>query len=249
MKISPGQFPLEINSLRKVYGAKVALSGVDLRVDEGAFLGMLGVNGAGKSTLINIITGLTSPSSGTVRVFGHDVVADYRTARRLVGVANQELYFDRYFSVQDILIYQAGYFGIRRSEARKRADELLAKFGLWDRRHDLVGQLSGGMKRCLQIAKAMMHRPPVLMLDEPTAGVDVEIRQLLWEYWQDLNASGTTIVLTTHYLEEAKRLCDRFAVLKDGRIATIGSAQEMLHAVGGDLSRYFIPVQMRFGAS
>ncbi len=231
---------IQITGLVKNYGRVQALRGVDLAVPAGAFFGLLGPNGAGKSTLIHILTGLASPSGGWASVFGHDVVRDYRHARRLIGIAPQEFNFDRFFTIFDLLVYQAGYFGIPRRAARGRAEDLLKRFGLWEKRAQRIRSLSGGMKRRLLIAKAMIHDPPVLILDEPTAGVDVELRRDLWDYWRSVNAAGKTIVLTTHYLEEAEALCRSLAVIDLGRIIAQGSTPEVVAGGGGDLAAYFI---------
>jgi ABC-2 type transport system ATP-binding protein len=174
---------ISAGGLVKRYGPVEALSGIDLAIPTGAFFGLLGPNGAGKSTFIHVVTGLASPTSGSARVMGHDVVKEYRVTRRLIGVSPQEFNFDRFFSILDILVYQGGYFGIPMAQARRRAGELLERFGLWEKRHEKINRLSGGMKRRLQIAKAMIHDPPILILDEPTAGVDVELRRDLWAYW------------------------------------------------------------------
>ena len=231
---------ISTSALIKKYGSVEALKGIDLQVPAGAFFGLLGPNGAGKSTLIHILTGLASPTSGTAWVLGHDVVREYRVTRRLIGVSPQEFNFDRFFSILDILVYQGGYFGIPRAAARRRAEELLGRFGLWEKRQEKINRLSGGMKRRLQIAKAMIHDPPILILDEPTAGVDVELRRDLWAYWQELNAAGKTIVLTTHYLEEALALCKTLAVIDLGRIIAAGSKDEVVSAARGDLANYFL---------
>jgi len=236
----PQSNAISISALAKKYAQVEALKGVDLDVPAGSFFGLLGPNGAGKSTLIHILTGLASPTSGTARVLGHDVVKEYRVTRRLIGVSPQEFNFDRFFSILDILVYQGGYFGIPRPQARRRAEELLARFGLWDKRQEKINRLSGGMKRRLQIAKAMIHDPPILILDEPTAGVDVELRRDLWAYWQELNAAGKTIVLTTHYLEEAIALCKTLAVIDLGAIIACGSKEQVVSAAGGDLANYFL---------
>src|SRR5688572_15891317 len=228
-------------ALWKRYGTVEALKGIDLSIPAGSFQGLLGPNGAGKSTFIHIVTGLATPSSGSVQVLGHDVVREYRTARRLIGVAPQALNFDRFFPIIDLLAYQGGYFGLTRRDARARAEELLVRFGLWEKRAEKVTRLSGGMKRRLLIAKAMVHDPPILILDEPTAGVDVELRQQLWDYVRSLHAQGVTIVLTTHYLEEAEQLCDRIAIINHGRLIAneetrvlVGMAQEKVVEVTVD---------------
>jgi ABC-2 type transport system ATP-binding protein len=229
-----------VTSLVKRYSGVEALKGIDLAIPEGAFFGLLGPNGAGKSTLIHILTGLASPTSGSASVLGMDVVRDYRASRRLIGLAPQEFNFDRFFSLFEILVYQGGYFGLPRKEARARAEELLARFGLWDKRNEKTPRLSGGMKRRLLIAKAMVHDPPILILDEPTAGVDVELRRDLWAYWQEINARGKTILLTTHYLEEAEALCRTLAVIDLGTIITSGAKEKVVAEAGGDLASYFI---------
>jgi len=231
---------ISVSSLVKNYGSVEALKGIDMAIPAGSFFGLLGPNGAGKSTLIHVITGLASPTSGLVQVLGHDVVREYRRTRRLIGVSPQEFNFDRFFSILDILVYQGGYFGIPRARARRRAEELLSRFGLWDKRQEKINRLSGGMKRRLQIAKAMIHDPPILILDEPTAGVDVELRRDLWAYWQELNADGKTIVLTTHYLEEAIALCKTLAVIDLGVIIACGSKNDVVSTAGGDLANYFL---------
>ena len=231
---------ISVSALVKDYGSVRALHGVDLAVPRGSFFGLLGPNGAGKSTLINILTGLASPTSGIASVFGRDVVREYRVTRRLIGIAPQEFNFDRFFSIFDILVYQAGYFGVPRRDGRRRAEEVLTRMGLWEKRNSKSPQLSGGMKRRLLIAKAMMHDPPVLILDEPTAGVDVELRRDLWDYWRGLNARGTTIVLTTHYLEEAEALCRSLAVIDLGRIIALGPKDEVVARAGGKLETYFL---------
>ncbi|HZE89841.1 MAG TPA: ABC transporter ATP-binding protein [Verrucomicrobiae bacterium] len=231
---------IDVVSLEKRYRDVEALRGVSLAIPQGSFFGLLGPNGAGKSTLINILTGLASPTSGKASVLGHDVVRDYRASRRQIGLAPQEFNFDRFFPIVEILVYQGGYFGLPRAEARRRAEELLVRFGLWDKRHEKTPRLSGGMKRRLLIAKAMIHDPPILILDEPTAGVDVELRRDLWEYWTEINARGKTIVLTTHYLEEAEALCRTLGVIDLGTIITTGAKDEVIAQAGGDLSNYFL---------
>ena len=231
---------IQITGLVKRYGTVEALKGIDLSIPQGAFFGLLGPNGAGKSTLINILTGLASPTAGHASVLGHDVVRHYRASRRLIGLTPQEFNFDRFFSILELLVYQGGYFGLRGKEARRRAEELLARFGLWDKRAEKITRLSGGMKRRLLIAKAMIHDPPILILDEPTAGVDVELRRDMWDYWRQLNAAGKTIVLTTHYLEEASALCRTLAIIDLGRIMACGETASVEAAAGGDLANYFM---------
>ncbi len=213
---------IELVGLRKTYRGspnapgKEALAGVDLLVPRGSFFGLLGPNGAGKSTLINILAGLVVKSGGTARILGVDIDAHPRRARRLIGVVPQELNLDAFFTPRETLEYQAGLYGV--PKRRRRTDELLAAMGLSDKADAYARSLSGGMRRRLLVAKALVHDPPVVILDEPTAGVDVELRYSLWEYMKRLNARGVTVVLTTHYLEEAERLCDRIAILDHGRL-------------------------------
>ena len=203
-----------------------ALTGVSFDVEQGEFFGLLGPNGAGKTTLISILAGLARASSGRVRVMGHDVVADYAAARRSIGVVPQELVFDPFFSVRECLRIQSGYFGIRKNDAW--IDELLAGLGLADKGDVNMRQLSGGMKRRVLVAQALVHRPPVIVLDEPTAGVDVELRQTLWGFVSGLNKQGHTVLLTTHYLEEAEALCGRIAMLKQGRVVALDRTANLL---------------------
>lgn len=224
---------IEIRGLAKSYGDVRALAGIDLSIRRGQFFGLLGPNGAGKSTTIHILTGLVTFSEGQVRVLGCDVVRDYRITRRHIGLAPQEFNFDRFFPIREILILQAGYYGIPRVEAARRADALLERFGLASKAEDKIWKLSGGMKRRLLIAKAMIHEPDILILDEPTAGVDVELRRALWSYLRKLNAEGKTILLTTHYIEEAEELCEEVAIIDQGRIVAQGSPDELVQA-GGD---------------
>jgi ABC-2 type transport system ATP-binding protein len=217
---------LSIKGLRKVYaGGVTAVSDLDLQLDDGAFFGLLGPNGAGKTTLIGSVCNIVKPTSGALTVFGHD----YRTreARRLIGLAEQEINVDRFLSVRQLLIYHAGYHGIGRKPAVRRADELLELFRLDEKAHRRAYELSGGMQRRLVIARALMHRPRLLILDEPTAGVDVELRSEIWTLLKGLNAAGTTILLTTHYLQEAETLCDEIAIIAAGRVVDRGSAASL----------------------
>jgi ABC-2 type transport system ATP-binding protein len=219
---------LEIADLYKRYPTGTeALGGVSLTIEGGEFFGLLGPNGAGKSTLIHCATGLAVPTSGTVRVFGHDAVDHYEHARLAVGLAPQELNIDWFLTVAETLDYHGGYFGMPRKERRERTRELLAAFSLEGQKDHRTRTLSGGMKRRLVLARALMHRPRLLILDEPTAGVDVELRLELWRYVQQINAEGTTILLTTHYLEEAERLCDRIAFINGGQIVAQGTNEEL----------------------
>ncbi len=194
----------------------------------GDFFGFLGPNGAGKTTTINAIVGLAILNAGTIAVFGHDTVRDWRAARRLIGIAPQEYNFDRYLSIREILIYQAGYFGLRPKDVSKRADELLERFELSSKAHVSVTKLSGGMKRRLTLARALVHSPKLLILDEPTAGVDVELRIELWELLRRLNSEGMTIFLTTHYLEEAEALCRNIGIIERGRLVALQSTESLL---------------------
>lgn len=223
---------IEIRGLAKTYGDVRALCGIDLTIRRGQFFGLLGPNGAGKSTTIHILTGLVTFSEGDVRVLGRDVGDEYRFTRRHIGLAPQEFNFDRFFPVREILILQAGYYGIPRNEAGRRADALLDRFGLASKANDKIWKLSGGMKRRLLIAKAMIHEPDILILDEPTAGVDVELRRALWTYLRKLNAEGKTILLTTHYIEEAEELCEEVAIIDRGRIIARGTPDELVQAGG-----------------
>src|SRR5881394_3349767 len=205
---------IEVRDVHKRFGELQALSGIDLEIRQGEFFGLLGPNGAGKTTLISVLAGLTRADGGSARVLGHDVVADYRNARRALGVVPQELVFDPFFSVRETLRIQSGYFGIQHND--DWIDELLEGLGLADKANSNTRQLSGGMKRRVLVAQALVHRPPVIVLDEPTAGVDVELRQTLWHFIARLNRAGHSIVLTTHYLEEAETHCSRIAMLKEG---------------------------------
>jgi ABC-2 type transport system ATP-binding protein len=219
---------IEIDDLRKEYGDVTALDGVSLTVPEGSFFGLLGPNGAGKTTFINVLVGLVRKSGGTARVFGHDVEADYREARNCIGLAPQEFNVDRFFPIREVLEHKAGYHGIPASEARERADEALKQVGIYEKRDTRFDWLSGGMKRRFLIARALVTRPDLLILDEPTAGVDVQLRHDLWDLITDLNESGTTILLTTHYIEEAERLCDEVAILDSGEVVTVSTPDELM---------------------
>jgi len=219
---------IEIDDLRKQYGDVTALDGVSLTVPEGSFFGLLGPNGAGKTTFINILVGLVRKSGGEARVFGHDVEDDYREARNCIGLAPQEFNVDRFFPIREVLEHKAGYHGIPASEARERADEALKQVGIYEKRDTRFDWLSGGMKRRFLIARALVTQPDLLILDEPTAGVDVQLRHDLWDLITDLNANGTTILLTTHYIEEAERLCDEVAILDSGQVVTVSTPDELM---------------------
>jgi ABC-2 type transport system ATP-binding protein len=224
---------LQITDLVKRYPTGTeALKGVSLDIAPGEFFGLLGPNGAGKSTLIHCTTGLAQPTSGDIRIFGHDAIDHYKEARIAVGLAPQELNIDWFLTVEETLDYHGGYFGMPKKERRERTKELLADFSLVDKRNDRTRTLSGGMKRRLVLARALMHRPRLLILDEPTAGVDVELRLELWHYVQRINAEGTTILLTTHYLEEADQLCSRIAFINHGEIVASGTSRDLAESYG-----------------
>ncbi|WP_310459821.1 ABC transporter ATP-binding protein [Sphaerotilus sp.] len=217
-------------------GALQALDGVSLDIAPGEFFGLLGPNGAGKTTLISILAGLSRATTGRVRVMGHDVVDDYAAARKALGIVPQELVFDPFFSVRETLRIQSGYFGVKGNDAW--IDELLSGLGLADKAGANMRQLSGGMKRRVLVAQALVHRPPVIVLDEPTAGVDVELRQTLWQFIARLNKEGHTVLLTTHYLEEAEALCGRIAMLKQGRIVALDRTSNLLAGTSSTMLRF-----------
>jgi ABC-2 type transport system ATP-binding protein len=231
---------VRFEQVHKVYsgarGTFKALDGVSFAIEPGEFFGLLGPNGAGKTTLISILAGLSRASSGTATVLGHDVVTDYAAARRALGIVPQELVFDPFFSVRETLRIQSGYFGIRDNEAW--IDELLQSLGLADKAGANMRQLSGGMKRRVLVAQALVHRPPVIVLDEPTAGVDVELRQTLWQFVSRLNREGHTVLLTTHYLEEAEALCGRIGMLKAGRLVALDRTSALLAGRAGTMLRF-----------
>src|SRR6056297_1302302 len=219
---------LEIQDLKKEYEDVTALDGVSLTVPEGSFFGLLGPNGAGKTTFINILVGLVRKSGGTARVFGHDVEDDYRETRNAIGLAPQEFNVDRFFPIREVLEHKAGYHGIPASEAKERADDVLKRVGIYEKRDTRFNWLSGGMKRRFMLARALITDPDLLILDEPTAGVDVQLRHDLWDLITELNESGTTILLTTHYIEEAERLCDEVAILDSGNLLTVATPEELM---------------------
>lgn len=213
------QKALEISGLKKVYkGGFQALKGIDLSVKQGDFFALLGPNGAGKSTTIGVITSLVNKTSGSVTVFGHDIDDELEAAKSFIGLVPQEFNFNQFESLTKILVNQAGYYGVDRALAHQRAEKYLKKLDLWDKRNDAARNLSGGMKRRLMIARALMHEPKMLILDEPTAGVDIELRRSMWEFLRELNQQGITIILTTHYLEEAEMLCRNIAIIDSGVI-------------------------------
>lgn len=222
---------IQIDNVKKRYGSLQALDGVSLKIGEGEFFGLLGPNGAGKTTLISIIAGLARADEGRVTIQGHDVVKDYRRARQCLGVVPQELVFDPFFTVRETLRMQSGYFGIRHNDAW--IDEVMHHLDLTSKADSNMRALSGGMKRRVLVAQALVHKPPVIMLDEPTAGVDVELRQTLWNFIGRLNREGHTVVLTTHYLEEAQALCSRIAMLKSGRVVALDSTDALIRRISG----------------
>ncbi|AEH36266.1 ABC transporter ATP-binding protein [Halopiger xanaduensis] len=218
---------IETVDLVKEYGDLRALQELSLTVEEGEFFGLLGPNGAGKTTFINTLVGLVRKTGGEARVFGYDVEADYREARDAIGLAPQEFNVDRFFPIKEVLMHKAGYHGIPEDEAAERADEVLKRVGIYDKRNERFDWLSGGMKRRLLLARALVTDPDLLILDEPTAGVDVQLRHDLWELVTELNEEGTTVLLTTHYIEEAERLCDRVAIMNEGRKVTVATPDEL----------------------
>ena len=231
---------VRFHNVSKVYegarGAFKALDGVSFDIEQGEFFGLLGPNGAGKTTLISVLAGLARATGGSASVLGHDVVADYAQARQSLGIVPQELVFDPFFSVRECLRIQSGYFGIRNNDAW--IDELLGELGLSDKAGSNMRQLSGGMKRRVLVAQALVHKPPVIVLDEPTAGVDVELRQTLWQFVSRLNRQGHTVLLTTHYLEEAEALCGRIAMLQQGRLKALDKTSALLAGTASTMLRF-----------
>ena len=232
---------VQARGVEKRFGSVRALAGVSLEVAAGEFFALLGPNGAGKTTLISALGGLAIPDAGSLAVMGHDVARDFRAARRAVGIVPQEIVFDPFFTVRETLEIQSGYFGLRQNHAW--IDELLSRLGLEAKADANMRSLSGGMKRRVMVAQALVHRPPVIVLDEPTAGVDVELRQALWAFIRGLNAAGHTILLTTHYLEEAEQLCSRIAMMKEGRIVALDSTARLL----ADFSQRVLRVKLEGG--
>ena len=220
---------IEIKNLNKSYGTVQALKDVDLTIEKGEFFGLLGPNGAGKSTLIGVLGGLVNKDSGTVTVLGNDVIKNYRKTKESLGIVPQEVVFDPYFNVRETLEIQSGYFGVK--DNQERIDQVLEALGLKYKEETNIRGLSGGMKRRLLIAKALVHDPEIIVLDEPTAGVDVELRKSLWDYVIKLNEAGKTIILTTHYLEEAEELCDRIAILNKGQIAAVDHKEDLIKRI------------------
>ena len=223
---------IDIKGLTKSYGELKALNGVNISIKKGEFFGLLGPNGAGKTTTINILTGLVFKESGSTKVFGKDTIKDFRYTRSKIGIAAQEFSVDWFFPIEKLLFFQAGYYGIKPKDAKPLVDSLLNRLGLSSKRNSRLRQLSGGMKRRFQIAKALVHDPEILILDEPTAGVDVELRRDLWRYLQDLHSRGKTILLTTHYIEEAELLCENVAIIDNGKILKMGAPKELTRELG-----------------
>ena len=223
---------IEITSLKKTYETgDEALKGINLNIKKGSFFGLLGPNGAGKTTTIGILTGLVNKSSGEAEILGHNIIGDFKLARKSIGLSPQEINLDVFFSVRQILLFQAGYYGVPQKKAEDRVDTILKKLDLYHKRNETSRHLSGGMKRRIQIAKALVHDPPILILDEPTAGVDIELRHMLWDYLKELNKSGKTILLTTHYIEEAEKLCDEIAIINNGEIIKQGETKSIIKEV------------------
>jgi len=224
---------IEIKNLKKIYDNKFeALKGIDLNIPKGSFYGLLGPNGAGKTTTIGAISGLVNYKDGTISVMGFDNKSEYRIARKMIGLSPQELNFDVFFPIKKVLEFQAGYYGLSYKESRKRAEFMLEQFGLVEKRNNTCRELSGGMKRRLQIAKALIHNPEILILDEPTAGVDIELRYMLWDFLKKINQEGKTILLTTHYIEEAEQLCDRIAIIDNGNIVINDTTENLTEKNG-----------------
>ena len=223
---------IDIKGLTKSYGELKALNGVNISIKQGEFFGLLGPNGAGKTTTINILTGLVFKERGSTKVFGKDTIKDFRYTRSKIGIAAQEFSVDWFFPIEKLLFFQAGYYGIKPKDAKPLVDSLLNRLGLSSKRNSRLRQLSGGMKRRFQIAKALVHDPEILILDEPTAGVDVELRRDLWKYLQDLHSRGKTILLTTHYIEEAELLCENVAIIDNGKILKMGAPKELTRELG-----------------
>tara|TARA_B100000953_G_scaffold153439_1_gene126842 strand:- start:640 stop:1566 length:927 start_codon:yes stop_codon:yes gene_type:complete len=230
---------IEIKKLKKIYDNKFeALKGIDLNIPKGSFYGLLGPNGAGKTTTIGAISGLVNYHNGSISVMGYDNKKNYRITRKLIGLSPQELNFDVFFPIKKVLEFQAGYYGLSHNKAKERTEMMLEQFGLTDKKNNSCRELSGGMKRRLQIAKALIHNPEILILDEPTAGVDIELRYMLWDFLKKINQEGKTILLTTHYIEEAEKLCDRIAIIDNGNII-INDTTETLTEKNGH-SKIFI---------
>ena len=225
---------IEINNLRKIYSnGSEALKGININIEKGKFFGLLGPNGAGKTTTIGILTGLINLTSGTVLVDGLDIIKDYKKTRKMIGLSAQEINLDVFFTIRELLIFQGGYYGLSIQESKIRTDKLLKELGLLDKKDSKSRELSGGMKRRVQIAKALVHDPEIIILDEPTAGVDIELRYLLWDSLREMNTKhNKTLLLTTHYIEEAENLCDEVAIIDEGEIVAQGSPSELIASKG-----------------
>ena len=230
------EYALEITGLKKVYDNNVeALKGIDLKITKGDFFALLGPNGAGKSSTIGIISSITNKTDGNIKIFGVDIDQNFPKAKSYLGVVAQEINFSQFEKVEDIVITQAGFYGIPKDIAKARCKNLLKKLSLWDKRHDQARNLSGGQKRRLMIAKALVHEPKLLILDEPTAGVDIELRRSLWDFLIEINNNGTTIILTTHYLEEAEKLCKNISIIDKGEIVKTSSMQSLLRELDTEI--------------
>ena len=228
---------IEIENLKKIYSnGKHALNGINLNIEKGKFFGLLGPNGAGKTTTIGILTGLVNLTSGNIKVNGFDIIKDYKKTRKMIGLSPQEINLDVFFTIRELLIFQGGYYGLSLSESKKRVDKILYDLGLEEKAYSKARELSGGMKRRVQIAKALIHDPEIIILDEPTAGVDIELRHLLWDSLREMNEKhDKTLLLTTHYIEEAESLCDEVAIIDDGKIIAQGSPKDLIANDGESL--------------
>ena len=225
---------IEINNLRKTYSnGNKALKGININIEKGKFFGLLGPNGAGKTTTIGILTGLINLTSGNVKVNNLDVIKDYKKTRKMIGLSPQEINLDVFFTIKELLVFQGGYYGLSLKQSKERVDKILKDLGLGDKMNSKARQLSGGMKRRVQIAKALIHDPEIIILDEPTAGVDIELRHYLWDSLRDMNINDNkTLLLTTHYIEEAENLCDEVAIIDDGEIIAQGSPNDLIESDG-----------------
>ena len=226
------ELAIQIKDLKKSYKNTLALDGIDLEIKPGQFYGLLGPNGAGKTTTIGIITGLVKLQEGSVSIFGKDIIKDFRFTRSKIGVSPQDFNSDWFFSIEQLLLFQAGYYGIPSSKAIHIVEKIMKKLGIYEKRKNKIRTLSGGMKRRFQIAKALVNNPDILIMDEPTAGVDVELRHMLWDYLKEMHENGKTILLTTHYIEEAEKLCDYVSIINEGKIVSEGKPEELIQSVG-----------------
>ena len=225
---------IEIKKLRKTYSNNLeALKGIDVNIEKGKFFGLLGPNGAGKTTTIGVLTGLVNPSSGSISINNYDIIKNYKKTRKMIGLSPQEINLDVFFTIKELLIFQGGYYGLSMTESKRRVEKLLIDLGLEDKASSKARELSGGMKRRVQIAKALVHDPEIIILDEPTAGVDIELRHLLWNSLKEMNAKrNKTLLLTTHYIEEAENLCDEVAIIDNGKIIAQGSPSDLIKSDG-----------------